>query len=75
VRVVVRLDDGELELDIGNELPEGAAADRAPGYGIIGMTERVAALGGALDAGPRDGAWHTTARLPLARANEPTKGV
>ncbi|MFC4855878.1 sensor histidine kinase [Actinophytocola glycyrrhizae] len=75
VRVTVRVTDGDLELDVGNDLPEGAVADGEPGYGIIGMTERVAALGGTLTAGPRDGGWHTTARLPLARANEPTRGV
>jgi signal transduction histidine kinase len=75
VRVTVRVTDGDLELDIANDLPGGTDGDREPGYGIIGMTERVAALGGTLTAGPRDGDWHTTARLSLARANEPTRGV
>ncbi|MBB4908821.1 sensor histidine kinase [Actinophytocola algeriensis] len=75
VRVTLRVAGGDLELDVGNDLPEGAVADGEPGYGIIGMTERVAALGGTLTAGPRDGRWHTTARLPLARVNEPTRGV
>jgi signal transduction histidine kinase len=75
VRVTVRVTGGDLELDIANDLPGGTDGDREPGYGIIGMTERVAALGGTLTAGPRDGGWHTTARLSLARANEPTRGV
>jgi signal transduction histidine kinase len=76
VRVTVRVADDELALDVSNDLPEEATADRAPGYGIIGMTERVAALGGTLAAGPgRDGRWHTTARLPLAAVDEPTRGV
>jgi signal transduction histidine kinase len=38
------------------------------GFGIIGMTERVAALGGTLEAGPAAGApagWQVRARLPL----------
>ena len=75
VRVAVRVDGDELELDIANDLPGGATGGGEPGYGIIGMTERVAALGGSLTAGPRDGGWHTTARLPLAVANEPSRGV
>jgi signal transduction histidine kinase len=74
VRVAVGMAEGVLELDVSNDLP-GEVNDRAPGYGIIGMTERVSALGGTLTAGPRDGRWHTTARLSLARANEPTRGV
>jgi signal transduction histidine kinase len=37
------------------------------GHGIIGMRERVSALGGALEAGPRDGGgWRVSARLPVA---------
>jgi len=40
------------------------------GYGLVGMEERVTALGGSLDAGPEpDHRWRTTARLPL-RAEE-----
>jgi signal transduction histidine kinase len=40
------------------------------GFGIVGMTERAARLGGSLDAGslaPRAG-WQVTARLPLEEA-------
>jgi signal transduction histidine kinase len=33
----------------------GAEADAGPGYGLLGMRERVAALGGRLNTGP-DGA-------------------
>lgn len=43
---------------------------------LIGMTERVSALGGTLDAGPApDGRWHTTARLPLDPSAQLARGV
>jgi signal transduction histidine kinase len=44
--VVVWVDDD------GKADPNDAAV---PGVGLIGMRERVAALGGRLDAGPKDG--------------------
>jgi signal transduction histidine kinase len=49
----------------------GAPADAVPatgaGHGITGMTERAAALGGELSAGPRpDGGFQVTARLPVS---------
>ncbi|RRS01543.1 sensor histidine kinase [Glycomyces terrestris] len=41
----------------------------APGMGLIGMRERVAALGGRLDAGPRDGGgFRVAADLPVERS-------
>jgi signal transduction histidine kinase len=52
VRLTV-LDDGE---------PSAASA---PGYGLAGMTERAALLGGTLEAGPSGGrGWLVTATLP-----------
>ncbi|HEY2673740.1 MAG TPA: sensor histidine kinase [Rugosimonospora sp.] len=36
-----------------------------PGHGIVGMRERVAALGGSLHAGRRPGGFRVTATLPL----------
>ncbi|MGW6389666.1 sensor histidine kinase [Streptomyces sp. NPDC055103] len=42
------------------------AAGRAAGYGIVGMRERAALLGGRFSAGPRPGGgFHVTAALPL----------
>jgi signal transduction histidine kinase len=43
--------------------PGGEAQRR--GYGLIGMRERAAALGGELTAGSVPGGWHVGCRLPL----------
>ncbi len=57
VRLTVS-DDGEVS---------GATATAAPGYGIVGMQERVTLLGGTLEAGPnRDRGWTVSAVLPRA---------
>jgi signal transduction histidine kinase len=57
VRLTVR-DDGDV-----------TTAHAAPGYGIVGMTERAALLGGTLRAGPGpDGGWTVDAVLPKAGA-------
>ena len=38
------------------------------GLGLVGMRERVAVLGGALEAGRRiEGGWQVRATIPLAR--------
>ena len=56
VRLTVR-DDGEPV----------HASSVAPGYGVVGMTERAALLGGTLAAGPRpDHGWVVDAVLPRA---------
>ncbi len=55
---------GELRVEVLNDGPPAPAAQ--PGFGLTGMAERVAAAGGALEAGPVEGSgWRVTARLPL----------
>ncbi|WP_330274699.1 histidine kinase [Lentzea sp. NBC_00516] len=71
VRVTARSDDGDLVLEIDNDgVPDGVAAQG--GHGVLGMTERMAELGGELAAGPHghDG-WRVTARLPLGPDDDP----
>ncbi|WP_327246831.1 sensor histidine kinase [Streptomyces sp. NBC_01320] len=61
-------------LDNGTGSPEGAGAGAdGGGHGLLGMRERVTALGGALTAGPRyGGGFRVHAILPLkARTGEP----
>jgi signal transduction histidine kinase len=44
---------------------DGAAPTRRPsGYGLIGMAERAALLGGTFEAGPSPGGWRVDAMLP-----------
>ena len=46
--------------------PRAAAPREAPGYGLVGLTERVRAVGGRISAGPGiDGGWVVDAALPL----------
>jgi signal transduction histidine kinase len=73
VRIRVGPDDGALVIEVEDD---GAERIRVPGSshgggggggsGIRGMTERAAALGGELIAGPRPGGgFAVRARLPL----------
>jgi len=39
-----------------------------PRYGIVGMSERLAAVGGALDVGPTDDGWLVRATVPVSRS-------
>ncbi|MBT2418804.1 sensor histidine kinase [Streptomyces sp. ISL-22] len=70
-KVVVRLGyaDGELTIDVEDDGTADPSSPPAPGIGLTGMRERVTALGGTLDAGPRaDGGFAVRARLPLGEA-------
>jgi signal transduction histidine kinase len=69
VEVRIAYGQRQLELTISNSTTgNGTAAAGTPGYGILGMRERAALLGGMLDAGARDGRFQVTASLPYAGA-------
>jgi signal transduction histidine kinase len=55
------------EVTVTNDGKPAATALPAGGFGLAGLAERVAALGGHLTAGPFDTGWRVTARVPLVR--------
>ncbi|KJS63371.1 hypothetical protein VM95_03750 [Streptomyces rubellomurinus] len=68
--VTVTIDQGrpDLTVEVGDDAPSHPSNRPSPrgGYGLVGMRERVEALGGTLDAGPRPGTgWTVRASLPL----------
>src|SRR4051794_10650742 len=65
--VLVAADEDALELTVVNPLAANGAEHRTAGggHGIVGMRERVALLGGRLEAGYDDGQFRVHARIPL----------
>jgi signal transduction histidine kinase len=64
----LELANGQVELVAETRGPVAAApaSERErPHYGLIGMHERAAALGGECAAGPTPGGWRVSCRLPL----------
>jgi signal transduction histidine kinase len=64
--VVVRYNDGNVELTVSDDGRGGGGGDGG-GHGLVGMRERVSVYGGELEAGPRpEGGYRLRARLPVA---------
>jgi signal transduction histidine kinase len=73
-RVRLHLDDhdGELVIEIENDLVRGAPAGGGTGTGLLGLYERADAVGGTVAAGPDGRCWRVRAVLPAsARAGAP----
>ena len=69
----VRLDGGQgvLRLRVDDDGPATGADVGGSGNGLAGMRERAAALGGTIEAGPRDdGGFRVLAVLPLTSSEE-----
>lgn len=63
-RVAVTYAEDTIEVEITDD--GQGAVDYRPGWGIVGMRERVALFGGTLDVGPRpEGGFQVRARLPI----------
>lgn len=66
VDVAVRVDADAVRLRVHDDGEPAAAYRRGDGWGIAGMSERAALLGGRCDAGTDPaGGWTVTATLPL----------
>jgi len=66
VTVVIRDEDGCLAVDISNPIATllGSLATSGAGAGLLGMTERIAAVGGTVDAQKEDREWRVRIRAP-----------
>jgi signal transduction histidine kinase len=64
VALALRIESEVLVIEATNPAP--AAAPPGAGYGLIGMRERVRAVGGRLTAGESGGTFRVRAELPLA---------
>jgi signal transduction histidine kinase len=71
VTVELTVGDATLELTVENRVlvsvTRPSLAASGGGYGLRGMRERAAELGGTLSAGPIDDGWRVALRLPLQR--------
>jgi signal transduction histidine kinase len=61
--------EGSVVVEVVNPLPgrpgQGGPALRGSGLGLVGLRERVAAVGGSVETGSRDGSWVVRVALPV----------
>lgn len=65
VRVDLVHADGEVTVRVHNETSPAAPEAVGGGHGLLGMGERMAAVGGTLAAGRTDDGWRVEARVPV----------
>jgi signal transduction histidine kinase len=64
-------DGVKVEVSNGLGLPaQVTMAEATTGRGVVGMSERVALLGGRLEAGPTSSGWNVSAWVPVAQFSE-----
>jgi signal transduction histidine kinase len=69
----LELSDGHVSLLVettGSVVPVPPMEGERRRYGLIGMRERVSALGGEFAAGPTSGGWRVSCRFPLEVADD-----
>jgi signal transduction histidine kinase len=64
VEIALTTGPGRLDLAVVNGPGVGQATDDGAGTGLVGLTERVALLGGTLTACPENGGFAVTASIP-----------
>lgn len=65
VHVLVAGDSDTVRLGVTDDGEHTPSGSRQPGYGLVGMAERVSLLGGTLEAGPNpDHGWTVQATIP-----------
>jgi len=70
VTVRVAVEDERVHLTVRDDGEAVAVSVSSPGYGLVGMTERVTLLGGTLEAGPTpERGWTVDAVLPRTGAS------
>jgi len=72
VTVTVTHDPRQVRVEVTDDAPASRRTRPGSGYGLVGMGERVAALGGKVCAGPLPGAgWAVEASLPIPAQERP----
>jgi signal transduction histidine kinase len=64
VRMRLTHRDGELVIELDNDLVPDAPAAHGTGTGLLGLGERAGAVGGTVEVGPRGRTWSVRAALP-----------
>jgi signal transduction histidine kinase len=64
VRMTLQHRDGELVIELDNDLVPDAPAAHGTCTGLLGLGERAGAVGGTVEAGPQGRTWSVRAALP-----------